>query len=219
MSLCFSTGPPQTLRELIENHPLDTEDIKLLSVHSDQYIIPYIQTYVKRCALVLFSTEERINATEEADVMSQSLVSAGFDTKRVEWTRDLPLVIIPLLSELVSQGVSLLVISIMCHGKAGMLTGSGNYKVSISDILQVLRERLPSSLPLVSCFLPFYFRFFIWAVKGFQGVNGNQSDRVNLIFMDNFVWRKNLWPYNSCSWVSFMPLAFSSDPRRALCAF
>ena len=159
--LCFSTGPPQTLRELIDNHPLDTEDIKLLSVHSDQYIIPYIQTYVKRCALVLYSTEGRINATEEADVMYQSLVSAGFDTKRVEWARDLPLVIIPLLSELVSQGVSLLVISIMCHGKAGMLTGSGNYKVSISDILQVLRERLPSSMPLVSCFLPLHFKFSI----------------------------------------------------------
>ena len=40
------TGLPQTLRELIENHPLDTEDVKLLSLHSDQYIIPYVQTHV-----------------------------------------------------------------------------------------------------------------------------------------------------------------------------
>ena len=54
------------------------------------------------------------------------------------------------ISELVTGGLSLLVISIMSHGTAGMLRGRGGTVVPISGILSSLRSRLPDKLPLVS---------------------------------------------------------------------
>ena len=146
-------GQSQTLRELIENHPLTTDDIKLMFNVSDQYVIPYQQTHVRKCALVLYNTEGRPSASQEADDLTQSLATAGFDTRLKEWKRDLDVVVTDALPVIEPAKLSLLVICIMTHGTAGMLMGSNNYTESISDILQHLKDMLPVNLPLVSCLL------------------------------------------------------------------
>lgn len=99
----------------------------------------------------MFNSEEREGAAEEADVMEASLVSDGFLTKKLEWRSALELrsIINLLLDELLSQGLSLLVLAIMSHGRAGILTGCNGSHIPISDILEILRSRLPERIPLV----------------------------------------------------------------------
>lgn len=140
------------MRQLVENYPLSTDDIKLLFNHSDQYIIPYFQTEVKRCGLVLYNVENRDNAVDEADIMVEGLLKAGFHTKMTKWrsAEDLCHIIVAQLKQLVSQGLSLLVVSIMSHGAAGILCGSDDSTVSISDILSIFQQSLPEHVPLVS---------------------------------------------------------------------
>ena len=141
------------LEELIAAPPLNTDDIAQLFDHSDQYIIPYLQTDVKRYGLVLYNTENREGAESEAKTMNDCLVTAGFHTKMKEWKYSYELFLEiseTKISELVTSGLSLLVISIMSHGTAGMLRGRGGTVVPISGILSSLRSRLPDKLPLVS---------------------------------------------------------------------
>ena len=139
------------LQELMEKHALDDEDIKLLFTRSDQYIVPYLQTHVKRCGLVLYNTNNRENAIEEANEMESSLITSGFQTKKIEWENacGLPSMINEQLEELVAHGVSLLVVSIMSHGTAGMLRVHNDTKISISNILKTLKMKLPEHIPLV----------------------------------------------------------------------
>ena len=140
------------IKELIENQQLSSYDINLLFNHSDQYMVPHIQTQVKRCALVLYNTDKRENAEVEATTMADNLLLAGFDTKKEKWERAhlLPHTIHPLLDEVISKGLSLLVISIMSHGSVGMLRGCDDSKIPITDILELLKDTLPEHIPLVS---------------------------------------------------------------------
>ena len=140
------------IKELIENHPLSSYDISLLFNHSDLYMVPHIQTQVKRCALILYNTDKRENAEVEATTMADNLILAGFDTKKEKWERAhlLPHTMHPLLDEAISEGLSLLVISIMSHGSVGMLRGCGHSKIPITDILELLKDKLPEHIPLVS---------------------------------------------------------------------
>lgn len=151
--LYFLIDESKILKELIEKHPLDTKDIKLLFDHSDQYIIPHQETHVKRCGLVLFNSDNREGAAKEANAMSESLTKSGIQTKTVEWKRDYDLFaeIHDELTGLISDGLSLLIVSIMSHGTAGILTGINDSKIAISDVLKTLRVKLPKHIPLVSC--------------------------------------------------------------------
>ena len=146
------------IKELIENHLLTYDDIKLLFSHSDLYIIPHIETHVKRCALVLYNTENRDNAEVEAKTMHENLVKAGFETKREEWESawDIRTLISNLLKEVLPEGLSLLVVSIMSHGLFGMLTGKDDSMISINDILDILNITVPEHIPLV-CSVSFLY--------------------------------------------------------------
>jgi hypothetical protein len=148
----FLADETQVIRQLAENYPLNTEDIKLLFDHSDQYIIPYLQTETKRCGLVLYNTEGRDGAMEEASNMEDGLVHAGIQTQKIEWKSadELPNVIIAQLRELIPQGLSLLVVSIMSHGCAGILSGSNNSTVPIYYLLSILEGIATAHVPMVS---------------------------------------------------------------------
>lgn len=102
--------------------------------------------------MVLFNSAKRDGAVEEAHTLEQSLAKSGFKTKTLEWGMDFELFanLKSELSGLISDGLSLLVISIMCHGQAGSLSGNNNNKILISDILQELEQSLPEHVPLVS---------------------------------------------------------------------
>ena len=141
------------LEELIATHSLDTDDITQLFDQSDRYIIPYLQSHVKRCGIVLYNTEDRQGAESEAKTMTDCLVKAGFHTKMKEWkdSKDLFTEINrAAIEELVSNGLSLLVVSIMSHGTAGTLRDSGGSVIAISSVLHELRVLLPENMPLVS---------------------------------------------------------------------
>ena len=77
---------------------------------------------MKRCGLVLYNTEGREGAELETKTMNDSLVKAGFHTKMKEWKYSYELFLE--FTELMSSGLSLLVISIMSHGTAGTLKDS-----------------------------------------------------------------------------------------------
>ena len=96
---------------------------------------------MKRCGLVLYNTEDRQGADSEAKTMTDCLVKAGFHTRIKEWkdSKDLFTEINrAAIEELVSNGLSLLVVSIMSHGAA------------ITSVLHDLRVLLPKNMPLVS---------------------------------------------------------------------
>ena len=140
------------LEELISTHSLDKNEIMQLFDHSDRYIIPYLQTHVKRHGLVLYNTENREGAESEAKIMNDCLLEAGFETKMKEWKDSNELyqeIRWNQIAEWASSGLSLLVISIMSHGAAGTLRDSGGSVMAISDILTDLRLGLPDNIPLV----------------------------------------------------------------------
>ena len=145
-------GKSSILEELVEKHSLDKDDIKQLFDHSDRYIIPYQQIHVKRFGLVLYNTKNRDGAEAEAKVMNESLVQTGFATRMKEWTYSYELfgeMSETAIVEMVSNGLSLLVISIMSHGTAGMLRDSGGSAIAITEVLSHLKSKLPEKLPLV----------------------------------------------------------------------
>lgn len=53
------------------------------------------------------------------------------------------------LDDVVSSS-SLLIVSIMAHGRLGSLVGSDESSLPISDVLKFLTDRLPEEIPLVS---------------------------------------------------------------------
>ena len=62
------------------------EQIQQLSSPSSQYIIPYEQQKRKRYGLILFSSENRQGAFEEADDLEQALRASGCDVIKMEWS-------------------------------------------------------------------------------------------------------------------------------------
>jgi hypothetical protein len=160
------------MKLLMEKYPLDTSDIRLLCDLSDQYIIPYTQTHVKRCGLVLFNKDGRVNALEEAHTIEDGLTSAGIETKKTEWSSAIQLFdsIKTQITELVSCGLSLLVMSIMSHGIAGMLTGSDHTQAIISDILKETEKQLPEHIPLVRRAINILFTYAIFGIVS-QGLH------------------------------------------------
>ena len=146
-------GKSSVLEELIKKHSLDKDDIKQLFDHSDRYIIPYQQIHVKRFGLVLYNTENRDGAEAEAKIMNKSLVETGFATRMKEWTYSYELfgeMSETTLAEMVSNGLSLLVISIMSHGTAGTLRSEdGDGCVLINDLMVILTRNVREDLPTV----------------------------------------------------------------------
>ena len=145
-------GNSSILEELLKKHSLDKDDIKQLFDHSDCYIIPYLQTHVKRYGLVLYSTGNRVGAETEAKCINESLMKAGFDTRLKEWTYSYELfkeISENSIAEMVSSGLSLFLVSIMSHGTDGMLRDSGGSVIAITEVLSQLNSRLPDKLPLV----------------------------------------------------------------------
>ena len=135
-----------------------------LSPHSRRYIIPYNQTYTRRHAIILYNTEKREGAVEEADNMHQALQAAGFHCLQANWsqTAQLSEKLKNIITDILSS-CSLLNVCIMCHGHRGTLRGDGGSRLLINDLLNLLWKQLPPHLPLVSLdksLTPLSFRLF-----------------------------------------------------------
>ena len=66
-------------------HPLNTEQIEVLSNLSEYYIIPGNQTECAPQALIFYCATDRIGAEEEASKMEQAFRGVGFKTHVAEW--------------------------------------------------------------------------------------------------------------------------------------
>ena len=150
--LALFSGKSKILGDLIQSQHLTADDIKLLFDHSDRYIVPYLQTYMKRYGLVLYNPADREGAESEANDMNECLNKAGFHTRIKQWKHTYELneeTCITRMQELAAEGLSLLVVCIMSHGTVGVLRDSGGAAMPITDILSNMRIGLPECLPLV----------------------------------------------------------------------
>ena len=147
----FYAEQARILKELITIHPLDKKDIARIFKLSDLYIILCVQTHVRRCGLVFYNTVNRDGAVEEAEVVLNGLHKAGFHTQMIEWKSAYNLIktIEEEPRKLPPESLSLLEVSIISHGKTGMIAGENNSLVQITDVLFCLEEKLPAELPLV----------------------------------------------------------------------
>ena len=129
------------------------EQIQQLSSHSSQYIIPYKQQESKRYGLILFSSEDRQGAFEEADGLEQALRATGCDVIKMEWFEAVELHnMIDSAMMRIAGDCSLLIVCLMSHGSRGVLSGSCGGRVTVNDVLHQLTFCLPSDMciPMVS---------------------------------------------------------------------
>ena len=106
---------------------LTAAEAQRLYVHSTNYILPYIQTRAKRCAIILSNPIDRPKSQDEAMTMYTKLKQAQFDTTSFEWSdaREILKIINRELKPQLTE-ISLLFISIMTHGTAGTLYGANS---------------------------------------------------------------------------------------------
>ena len=137
--------------EIIEREPLNHSQIEELSPYSSQYVIPHNQTKTKRYGLILYNSEDRHGADEEADNFKQALEAAGCDVIKLQWsnTSELGSMIDSSLTRIVGD-CSLLIVAVMTHGYTGALSGSEGSVIPINDLLFQFNHELPPHTPLVS---------------------------------------------------------------------
>ena len=129
------------------------EQIQQLSSPSSQYIIPYEQQKRKRYGLILFSSENRQGAFEEADGLEETLKASGCDVIKMEWFDAVELHnMIDSAMIRIAGDCSLLIVCLMSHGSRGVLSGSCGGRVTVNDVLHQLTFCLPSDMciPMVS---------------------------------------------------------------------
>ena len=136
--------------ELVEQHPLNREQIKKLSPHSSRYIIPYNQVNSRRLAVIFYSSVQRQGAAEEAGRLEESLHTAGCEVSNLEWSD-------AELHNLIENGLNgrandclLLIVCIMAHGSLGEIKGSSGEGIPVNEILHQLNFNLPKDVPMVS---------------------------------------------------------------------
>ena len=168
-------------------HPLEVSHIQRLFNRTDQYLIPYQQKHAQKFGLILYNPENRCGAAEEASLVEDGLVRAGINVDKQEWRSEAELYdnLNNKIDELLTQGLSLLVISIMAHGRAGVLGGSNGSLITITGILSHLKDKLPEHLPLVKalvhqhtdhCFKVIIMSETLWM----RNHNGLQWDTVSI---------------------------------------
>ena len=122
-----------------------------MSPYSSQYVIPHNQTKTKRYGLILYNSEDRHGADEEADNFKQALETAGCDVIKLQWsnTSELGSMIDSSLTRIVGD-CSLLIVAVMTHGYSGVFAGSDGYEIPIDNVLYQIEQRLRMEIPLVS---------------------------------------------------------------------
>ena len=138
------------MRTLSRTLELTAAEAQKLSVHSANYILPYIQTRAKRCAIILSNPIDQPKSRDEAMTMYTKLKQAQFDTTSFEWSdaQEIPKILNKELKPQLTE-ISLLFISIMTHVTAGTLYGANSSRILISDILSKLNIILPKEIILV----------------------------------------------------------------------
>ena len=164
------------MREIIEVESLAQEEIRKLSALTTQYVIPHHQAQTRldesslqwlkdaadvitqhqaqtsRYGFILYNTDQRENGAEdEANNLQQALSETGCDVIKAKWghTHQLQEMISDRLSDIGGR-CNFLFACIMSHGELGQLRGSDESLVSISTVIKLFEDNLPSHVPLVS---------------------------------------------------------------------
>lgn len=143
------TERSQLIQRLVEREPLTMKQIQQLTPLTPTVIIPYNQKNCKRYGLILFSSDDRPGAEDEADNLNQGLKSLGCQIRKHDISRiDLTTTLEDTLRD-IADDCALLVVCLMSHGGRGALEVDGQ-QIAISAILQQITYHLPESTPVVS---------------------------------------------------------------------
>ena len=158
--ICFTLEISAMLRGTTENEPLNQRQIEELELYSSRYVIPHNQAKTKRYGLILYNSNHRHGANEEAGNFKHALQIAGCDVIMVQWsnTSELSSMIDRCLARIVDD-CSLLIVAVMSHGYTGVLRGSAGSEIPINNILFKFQRLLPEHLPLVCQLLVYEIDF------------------------------------------------------------
>lgn len=111
-------------------------------------------------AFIFYNTQDRNGAEEEATNLHSALTDVGFTSTLTEWDDIgcLPRVINQKVA-VVSSTASLVMVSIMSHGKHGTLSDSHGLQIPLNYILFQLKGVIPEEIPLVSLLELFLSQF------------------------------------------------------------
>ena len=110
------------------------------------------QAQASRYGFIFYKTDRRENgAEEEANSLHQALSETGCDAIKAKWehTNQLQQMISDSLGDIGGR-CNFLFACIMSHGELGLLRGSDDSLVSISTVIKLFEQNLPSHVPLVS---------------------------------------------------------------------
>ena len=139
------------INRVISEDPLQMAHVKQLHPHTSHYVIPKNQKYLKMFGVVIYMTEMRAGAEEEANGISTALKEAGFTVVERKWQSGTRLesILKQILLEYASQS-SVFLLCLMSHGNAGILRGPDDEKTNLNDLLLIATYYLPPKVPLVS---------------------------------------------------------------------
>ena len=143
------------MQKLAQCHPHPVKALAKLSPHTSQVIVPKNSKNLIRFALILYNTQERIGAKDEAMLLEEGLSHVGFEVTSQEWktSAELKEKTRTHLSEQRDR-CSIVFMSIMSHGHNGVLRGTGNSAISVNSVLQLTSDIIQPQIPMVSSFKP-----------------------------------------------------------------
>lgn len=140
------------LHDIIKKEPLTLSHIRLLHPHTCHYVIPSNQLHSKMYGIIAFNDCNREGAYEEAEILASALQSKNISVSKTVWSTTYELMrALNNSVNAVSDDCSLLVISLMSHGRKGVICGAEDTEMEINDIWHILTHKLPETVPLVSC--------------------------------------------------------------------
>ena len=100
--------------------------------------------------MILYCSQNRRGATEEADSLHHALLAAGCNTNKKTWNdvKEIHHLIDGALDDIVAD-CSLLIVCLMAHRSRGMVRGSAGEGIPINNILHQLSYRLPGHVPMI----------------------------------------------------------------------
>lgn len=143
------------MQKLAQCHPHPVKALAKLTPHTSQVVVPKNSNNLIRFALILYNTQERIGAKDEATLLEEGLSHVGFEVTSHEWKTAAELVE-KTRAHLRKQRdrCSVVFMSIMSHGHNGVLRGTGNSAISVNSLLRLTSDIIQPHIPMVSSLNP-----------------------------------------------------------------
>ena len=142
------------MQKLAQCNPHPVKALAKLSPHTSLEVVPKNSQNLIRFALILYNTQERIGAKDEATLLEEGLSHVGFEVTSHEWKTATELEE-KTRAHLRKQRdrCSVVFMSIMSHGHNGVLRGTGN-AISVNSLLRLTSDIIQPHIPMVSSLNP-----------------------------------------------------------------